>query len=309
MSENAKSDDMNKLKEAFIDSYDKGVSPTALPRIFDVVRPLEEYYGKDCCNFTIEEIISAMMAFRSADVGTLRQKASLLRTYTNFCIASGFSIDGINHYVELTSDILMRCIDKKKAAAMILTPDDIEEILSELDNSRDKFLILAPYEGICGKEFCELTELTIDDLLGNNRVRLCDGRIISVSKRLYNIMIEASETDTMTRSNGYVMELVPSKYILRAAKSKRGGEAPTRLTVKSRISKIADITSRPTLGVLMLRNSGFYWKFNQLFELSNRDYNSVFNSTEFAEIIYQYNVTPNENKIRSDHREMLSVLF
>lgn len=299
---------MNGLKKAFIDSYDKGVSPNALPRIFDVVRPLEEYYGKDCCNFTIEEITSAMMAFRSADVGTLRQKASLLRTYTNFCIASGFSIDGINHYVELTSDILIQCIDKKKAAAMMLTPDDIDEILSTLDNSRDKFLILGPYEGICGKEFCELTGLTVDDLLGDNRVRLCDGRTISVSKRLYNIMIEASETDTMIRSNGYVMDLVPSKYVLRAAKTRRGGEAPTTMTVKSRIAKLAGITSRPTLGILMLRNSGFYWKFNQLFKLYDKNYNSVFNSSEFSHLIYQYNITPNENKIKSDHREMLSIL-
>lgn len=294
---------MNKIKQAFITSYDRAIAPNTLPRIFDIVEPLESYYEKDCCNFTIDEIKSVLMAFRSSDVWTVRQKVSLLKSYTNYCIDHGFSTDGINHYVEVSTEIIESCIDKRKAEVMMVTEEDVDEMLALLDSPRDKLLILAPYEGISGKGYCEILELRKSDLLPNNLVKLCDGRIIQVSAKLHSIMEDAGDLSYYTRSDGKNLELQQSEFIFKSSK----GNVASELSVKNRIMSIKKMVDRPYLGIKMLRNAGFYAKFDNLYTKYDNDYEKTFNSQEYADLVYQYNITFGKVKIRSDHRQMRMV--
>ena len=66
--------------------------------------------------------------------------------------------------------------------------------VDQLLNPSDAFIMLALFEGIKGKDFCEIVKLKMSDF-NENEVTLCTGRKVIVSNKLLALAEESNSTD------------------------------------------------------------------------------------------------------------------
>ena len=69
----------------------------------------------------------------------------------------------------------------------IVFREEMESIIYKLPNYLDKYLFLSIYEGIKGKEYCEVVQANINNISGNE-MKLSTGRIVQISDLLKDIM-------------------------------------------------------------------------------------------------------------------------
>ena len=242
------------LKKDFISQYTGEVAQNTFKLLFSKAAQMEFLLEKDCSQFTLDEIMDLARSFGASDMSSIKHKMSLLRTYTNFCINSGFHNTGINHYEELHSKVYEELIDVRKAAQTYISREEVEDIISRFDNARDKYIILAPYEDIYGKDLCELLQLSKHDLLGSNKLKLCTGREITVSSELYHIIEDCIDSDVVYYS-GRRRELENTDLVYRNIKMKTADASNSSIVKK--FFKLKTYLGRETFGLRMLYVSGF----------------------------------------------------
>lgn len=287
------------LKNAFIEAY--GVAPSTLTSIFRLTAPMERSLNKDCSEFTLPEILILIRSFGSASVESLRVKICLLRAYTNFCIQRNFTKDSINHYDEITTKDYESLHDKRKADAQNLTENEVIDLISTFENPRDQYLILAPFEGIYGKDLCEICLMTLDDLLPNHKIKTCTGRILDVTPRLYGIMKEAGNTNFYISSEGKFRKLRESNYIYKVLDSKSADPVANKGVLMKRMTKMKAKFDIPTLGYSMLKRSGMN---NALYKaLHGEPLSKHYNDDNIQRILKRYDANRNRAKNLTTYNE------
>ena len=250
------------VKEEFINRYTSTVGEYTFNAIFSKSAVIERELDKDCSCFSLPEIMDLARSFRSADISSVRFKISLLNSYAHFCINSGMSDTGLNHYSEVTEAMYESLVDKRKMAQTYISRKEVEDILTYFENPRDKYVILAPYEGVYGEGLCELLKLGKKDLLKENTVRLCTGRKLVVSPLLYNVMEDAAETYTAFY-NGKERRLEKTDLVYKPIELESVKKTDDR-AIKRKFTKLKRYLDRDTFGVRMLYVSGFLNEIDKL---------------------------------------------
>lgn len=163
-----------------------------LARQFNKTEEFETRLDKDLSNFTVYEIIDLYKTLNFASIGSLTVLNSHFALYTDWCLRQNIVPDCQNHFIEITPDTLHNCVNTIALKKSIITRETLYGWLNELDNPSDAFVMLALFEGIKGKEFCEIVNLKMSDFSGNT-VKLCTGRELTVSNKLVEL---AKETDS-----------------------------------------------------------------------------------------------------------------
>lgn len=179
------------------------------------LRQMEEWevaFGKDCCDFTVNEIIAILKSRRSVSVESLNFFANTLKRYTDWCLKNGWVIDNQNHYAEISNDILSNCVTQIVSDDRIVTRKDIIGWRNSLNNISDATLLLALFEGICGKNMDELVKLSVDCFKGNT-VKLSSGREFEVSTTLVEWCKESQEEETYVPYLNKVNDFAKHRYI------------------------------------------------------------------------------------------------
>ena len=154
---------------------------------FNRVEKFEQIYGKDACNFVKDEIIEFISSC-NLTIGSIDVFMSTLRSYTNWCIEHGFSIDNINHYDELERKDMLQ-YEKVRS---LPTRKDIIDLCEKL-TQQYAFVLLASFEGIPGDAKYEMISLTASDIdIVNSTFRLTTGEILPVSKQLAEYALTSS---------------------------------------------------------------------------------------------------------------------
>lgn len=177
----------SELKEQYIEfSKERNLILTNIMyRYFDKVEPKEIELGKDCSEFTVEEIIDFYKSLYSSSYETLNNIASQFKIYASFCLSKNLLRDNQNHYNEITKQMIYSCINQGLWNAKILMYEDVLSIVEFIPNPSDQFLVLALFDGICGENMEELVNIKLSDFK-DDVVNLCSGRKIKVSpKTLY----------------------------------------------------------------------------------------------------------------------------
>lgn len=146
---------------------------------FNRVEKFEQIYGKDACNFVKSEIIEFIRSC-NLTIGSIDVFMSTLRSYTNWCIEHGFSIDNINHYDELERKDML----PYEKVRFLPTREDIIGLCERL-TQQYAFVLLASFEGIPGDTKYEMISLTTSNIdIVNSTFQLTTGEVLSVSKQL-----------------------------------------------------------------------------------------------------------------------------
>ena len=293
------------LKQEFINSRN-GITPeSAYWAIFKKTALLETPYNKDVCNFTLGEISELLSAFGSGSVGVLESRISILRKYTDFCLSKKQVFDGQNHFDEVTRKMCLGYVDQYKKTKSYISKKDVYAIVDALPNPKDKYLVLAPYEGIYGKDMCEIISLTTDDLLPDNQIRTCTGRVLTVTSKLYNIIEEAGNTYTYMGPDEKVRTLRQTNLIYKPVESKITKLQASAQQITVKLAKLKEyLDDAPVLGVSLLKRSGYC---EGMYELSQKyqglSFESLIKIPEVVEWNERFDISTDALKRNKYHYE------
>jgi hypothetical protein len=187
-------------KAEFIKDYMRSriVAATSLSGIFNKTEPFENELGKDCSQFTKNEILNMYKQFGAKSVNVLGNYNVYLKSYTGLMLYKK-KINNVNAYESITKDDLKQCIDLDVLKQIYITREQLDDIENELLNYSDKAIVEALWHGISGKSMRDLTSLN-EKMFIDNKKALCfpDGRIVQISQRLSEYLQKAfHETDYM----------------------------------------------------------------------------------------------------------------
>lgn len=168
--------------------------------IFEKTEGREKKYDKDLCEWTSEEILDFYRYYNTSSFQALVLVHNILDSYTNWCLKNGLITDNQNHYKEIKTEAICKCVDTNALDEKIFTQEELLEEIRHLPNYQDQFIILGLFEGIPTKNDC-IRQVKISDLNGYE-LRLCNGETRTISKQLRHIMEEADkEVDYIVLSN------------------------------------------------------------------------------------------------------------
>lgn len=220
---------------------DTSLSQYYLPSIFRKSESIEEKLGKDLCEWTITEIIDFYKYIDNNSFDSLSVINSNYTQYTTWCLKEGFVPDGQNHFLEITPQIILECINNSYFDKSIITRDELISNVDQLNNFTDRFMFYALFEGICGAEFCEITEAKISDV-EENIIHLCTGRDLKISSKLKDVIAEtAMETTYETFGENqriFPYRLEDSDKIFKMVRNVSGSASGK--TVSKRYARCAD---------------------------------------------------------------------
>lgn len=165
-----------------------------LQNCFKKSEPFEEELGKDISNFTAYEINNFFKTLNISSYESLLVLCNSFQQYTQWCLQQNLVKDSQNHFLEFDKDDLIACLNKIAMQNKIIPKETIYRWCNELVNYGDSFAIIALFEGLKGKNYCEIVNAKIEDLNTKKKTfKTCTGRIIPVSDKFIELAINSDK--------------------------------------------------------------------------------------------------------------------
>ena len=132
-----------------------------LQNCFKKSEPFEEELGKDISNFTAYEINNFFKTLNISSYESLLVLCNSFQQYTQWCLQQNLVKDSQNHFLEFDKDDLIACLNKIAMQNKIIPKETIYGWCNELVNYGDSFAIIALFEGLKGKNYCEIVNAKI----------------------------------------------------------------------------------------------------------------------------------------------------
>ena len=186
----------SEIKEGFIKDYMRSrvVAQTSLYSLFRKTQKYEDSLGKDCCQFTQNEVLKMYKEFQAKSVFVLLNYNVILKAY---CAWQKYynKLETEIAYDNITKDMLKPLIPA--SAMKVLSREDVIDIEDQLYNWTDKAIVEALFEGLSGNSMRDLVSVE-EDMIDhkNKQLVFTDGRVFDLTDRLYNLLMETfNETE------------------------------------------------------------------------------------------------------------------
>lgn len=256
-------------------------SSVCIRYIFIRTAKTEKVWGKDVCDFTIDEICKFLPTFNASSLNALNKNVSVLRMYTEWCCQNKLSKDNINHFNEIDKSQLNLYINK--ITSILPSKEEISEIVNSLANASDKFLIQALYEGVKGESVGEFFYIPIASILSDKRIiTFANGKQKVMSKKLYNLAIESSEEERYLsiRDNGEFFEstLVKEGAIINPRSNCRSNTLEhCELRLRERMKKLKSAYGLNMISMPKIYNAGLRDEIKRIMKKYGIDKEQFFN--------------------------------
>lgn len=217
---------------------------------------LQDYFKKPVVDITKDELESYLeMIKEDYTYSTFRTKVVL--------------INGLMKSIGSTVKVNVRSGDATFTEKGIVTKKDIESAMNMLDNAQDKFILLAVYNGILGKQASELLNLKRSDIDLNNsaintgvKTVMMDGEFKTITKDAmeqvyYSVLsIEGNYSGVANE----IYELADdSEYVVKVRPTKRNNLGRNAMSYNGFRTRFADICAYTGLDVTLvsLEKSGY----------------------------------------------------
>lgn len=270
--------------------------------VFNMAENDEVVLDKDLADFSREDISNLYATHMYGDKYTYASINSRLSSYCQWCLENSLVRDGCNHFLEFTITDLERYVNVRINKNKYLTRKEFYELVKQLQNSRDQFILTCLFEFGKSDQFSDILTLKISDIDKEKGVaHLPSGKTVKVSKILIGYAEMANETYTyemipsgipkpMDRESEYIFKKVASNRTTDDPASKVATKMMTRL-MKS-IVDIYGINSGINASAIAM--SGLFEMVRDRSKelgLSYKDYVM----THFDEMQEQYNLSPNNS--------------
>ena len=184
------------------------ISSNYLECQFNKTCKMENELDKDLSNFTVYEIVEYYKMLNASSFDTLFVMNSQFSMYTQWCLQKSLVKDNQNHFLEMTLEHLKDCLNKALVDMKIVTREMILNWIDDLPNPKDQFVLLGLFEGLKGKDFCELSKLRPENIKGDIAT-LCTGREIHLSNKLLKIISDCVIEDKYYSISGNGTKVMP----------------------------------------------------------------------------------------------------
>ncbi|OZB98075.1 site-specific integrase [Paenibacillus sp. XY044] len=291
--------------------YLKGLNEntyTTYLRVLKRASKLEKRLGKDLYNFNIHEIEDLLSYLAPKTLQSAHGSGSIIQSYIRWAISQDLRDDNLNPLDVLGGlDFYERFVDKTNK--LLITDDELKDIVGDLDNYQDIVIPMALFEGIMGREYSELLNLTLEDINQREHTVLLknelkngeiETRTIKIREELTRYLVKAAEQQIYSQDNGNSrakspnVELVESPFIIRSVKRRATvNEKADKHLVLRRLKNIGIWKGLKHLSAINLRNSGMlYMARNLLNEVE--PYNSL-DRDKIITICQHYNIGKQSN--------------
>lgn len=253
-----------------------------LLNIFEIAESREEKYGQDMCEWNSDKIIEFYKYYSTSSISSLVVINTALREYTTWCMENGMVSDNQNHYGEIQSEALCKCLDISRLKSAVFLREEFLDKIKTLINYTDRFVLLGLFEGIPNSMICDVK---LSDLNGNV-LTLANGKQIELSRELILIMhIANDETEyiSMTKTEKAFPYIYSDTIIKRTQKSD-GNKMSNTVLVGSKVRRCAKFFGMPSLTIKNIIESG---RLNYILEISisnNVSIEDVIKETRFRKI-------------------------
>lgn len=256
----------NEIKQRFLDSIDLSKYPPGWwDRMFAKTKLFEERKGFDIYDFSTSDLMEFYKFLEIGNVANLIAENAKLIAYGEWALNEHLISDNQIHFYELrNTDIMSKCVSKARIYNSILTKTQLKHI--HFLNYQDAFVFWALFEGIKGKNYEEIINLSVESIDQTNRkVKLCTGREMMVSDEFISMAINANKETEYTVLNKVdsTIQLLPSLTIYKERHNSRGVDIPRSVyaLISRNLQNIDglnnDITSKS------LRDSGLIHYLNE----------------------------------------------
>lgn len=248
-------------KEEYIDNNkDRNkVLAKTMQFVFNGTEKMEAELNKDAAEWTSAEIIRYYKSCSKASLFTLTNRHSQLKQYAQWCLDNNMIRDNQNHYTEINNEILHSCLNVGLQQNGILTRKEMEEEIAQLLNPRDQCLVYALFEGIQGKEFSELTELNMSQVVKGNKLKLAT-RTVPVSARLIELMQQATDEYTYyaygEKQRTFPYDPSDHNVFKRTHNATQETQVRKRQRLYTGLQRIKDYLENPAINASSLMESG-----------------------------------------------------
>ena len=198
-------EDQKKAYIEYIKQQEIKLPMNYLERMFTATCETEEDFKQDVSLFKKTDIEEMYRRISFSSLDTARNFHSQLRRYTNWCLGQARTMECVNHYAEQYN--LLEYVNPKAFRRKMISREELIEKCYKLDNPCDQFALLAIFEGINGKEKCELVNMRLTDFNEDNTVNIVRDVIIDkvtgkkerrivpvkISEKLRNFAMESAE--------------------------------------------------------------------------------------------------------------------
>ena len=208
-----------RVKERYLSLDAIDANEYHVPILFKKTEPYEERLGKDLCNFTSAEIENFYKTEDYTSLNSMTVDNSAFVKYTNWCMSEFLVVDSQNHFLEFPKARLATYLNLNKIDKSILSKEQLDQWVKELQNPSDAFVVAAIFYGITGPNFSELWSLTDEDIdLKASKIRIKGKGWLEYPKSLCFLAIRSAEekeyTQTTVRGER-VVKLVDSNAVIK----------------------------------------------------------------------------------------------
>lgn len=238
-------------KSAFLNTIDNDNSYKAYKKCFNAIEKLEERFGKDISNMSVEELLIVIDACTGTRFSNTNAFISLTKTYVDWCIQSGKTTSENNFDKINRTDVNKSRVyyikylkDKQELEDMIgvvFKPDyDYNE---DIDMQKELIIRLA-YEGMHEKEIVLLKKQDVDFENKTLKSPLYDGVFYKVDDRIMELITFCINQETITtedtrRGIEKKERLCVNDYVIRkriaAVRKTSGEEKPNTISVAVKV--------------------------------------------------------------------------
>jgi integrase len=157
----------------------------------------EYKFNKPFHLFTAEEVLAMYESAHAVSVVSLQNTNLLLKNASRWLRhKNGGAIDSA--YEHITKDMLETVIDIEKQKSMVLSRDDVEEMMDQLLNWTDKCILFLLFNGVGGYKLDELTFLKWEQVSrADLKVYFKNGKTIDITPGEYEMLKKGFEEDEL----------------------------------------------------------------------------------------------------------------
>ena len=157
----------------------------------------EYKFNKPFYQFSTEEALEMYESVHAISVVTLQNNNLVLKHAARW-FAHQYKKEVGSAYEEMTKDQLVTVVDVAKQRSLILSREDVEDIIEQLLNWTDKCIVWLLFYGVGGNLLKELTFMQWNQVSHSDlKVYFKSGKIIDITENAYDMLKQGFEEDEL----------------------------------------------------------------------------------------------------------------